>query len=592
MTTRFFILFTLSIVYQSLSGQYEPRLYFNAKFEPVDKVIHGAGQSDEFAFASYTEIMTPARHPKYCMEYIGAKDSPDEIIEKVQGYKRILSNYPADVGLQLGLSMTSGGTGYTNDVNNGVYDENITTLAKCLDSLHRQVFVRIGYEANGFWNNYSATTYPGAFRRVTDIFRYESENIATVWCIHPVDGMSKIMTYYPGDNYVDWWSIDLFQPSFIQNNTTASFLDSAEMHSKPVMIGEATPTEIGVGNGLTSWNSWYELFFDVIRENPVIKAFSYINRDWTYIGGQPTWKNARIQDDTVVACKYRDEMNLDLYLHSNADSTNNMTIQLASDDATVKKNSPATNFGTQSLLYSQINTTSGDTIYTYFKFDISAFNPDITLARLWLFGTNSTTADLNVDIYRTSANWDERTLSWNTVPQILYKLDSIKVNDNGAYKLRYITITDTIQKALEQGETEISFTLRHPLSEDVEFKFHSKDRTDGYKPALQIIHNDNSLQYKGCESPSIPNNTTEAQHQEKTLQIVPNPTKGVANIILENCDESSSISVYNTYGSLVKTTAATTLEPLFLDLNGFPGGIYFVRLESGNRHYTKKLILL
>lgn len=585
------VFFLLIGSYSSLYGQFQTRLNFNAKFEPTDKVLHGAGQSDEFAFASYTEIMTPARHPIFYMDYIGAKDTPDEIIEKVQAYKAILSNYPDDVGLQLGLSMTSGGTGYTSDVNSGVYDDNLTTLAKCLDSLNRQVFVRIGYEANGFWNNYSATTYPAAFRHVTDIFRIESENIATVWCIHPIDGMTKIMTYYPGDDYVDWWSIDLFQPSFMQNSTTPAFLDSAEAHYKPVMIGEATPTEIGVGNGLTSWNSWYEIFFDIIRDNPVIKAFSYINRDWTYIGGQPTWKNARIQDDTIVACKYRDEMDSDLYLHSSADSTNNMSIQLASDDAIVKKNSPNTNFGNQTLLYSQINTSTGDSIFTFFKFDISSFNSDIALARLWLLGTNSTTSDISVTIYRTGTEWDEQTLTWNNAPAIQYPLDSIKVNDKGAYKLRYNTLTDTIRNAIERGETEISFTLRHPASENIEFKFHSKDRTDGYKPALQIIHNDNNLQYTGCEPPTVPTTSTEVWPVNKALRIIPNPATEKADLVMGGTLNIKSVQIYNTLGTLVRSYGTIPENQLTLDLNGFPGGIYYVRIESGDKPHTEKLIL-
>lgn len=480
-------------------GQYQERMFFNAKFEPESHVIHGAGQSDEFAFAGYTEVMSPSRHPMLYMEYTGANDTPEEVKEELDMYKRILSHYPEGVGLQLGLSMNSGGTGYSQDVADGVYDEGLIALAKHLDSLNRIVFVRIGYEANGFWNGYQAGPYKEAFQHVTNIFRNQTDSIATVWCVHPVDNMTEIMTYYPGDEYVDWWSIDLFQTKFITNNTTAQFMDSAEVHQKPVMIGEATPTETGVGQGQESWDNWYKVFFETIHENPVIKAFCYINRDWAYLGGQSSWGNSKLQDDPIVACLYREEMDLGLYQHAEAGIENNVSTLVSSEDAYVNSAQPETSFGGEDYLYASVTSATNDTIKTFVKFDMSD-KPvgNISLAQLWLLGACDHQNNQDIDVFISGSEWDEDSLTWNNQPEIYQKAGTINVNDEGKTKIYSVDITQVLKDSILAGSTTVSFAILHPAENDVEYFFHSSEKTPEYPPTLQIIHDSEALQFDEC----------------------------------------------------------------------------------------------
>lgn len=482
-----------------VNAQFAERLNFNAKFEPANKVIHGAGQSDEFAFAGYTEVMDPSRHPMLYMEYTGANDSPEEVKEELDEYKRVLSHYPKSVGLQLGLSMSSGGNGYSQDVAAGTYDEGLIALAKHLDSLNRSVFVRIGYEANGFWNGYESGAYKNAFQHVTNIFRTQTDSIATVWCVHPLDNMSKIMSYYPGDEYVDWWSIDLFETKFITNSTTSQFMDSAEVHQKPVMIGEATPTKSGVGQGQESWDNWYKVFFETIRENPVIKAFCYINRDWAYLGGQPSWGNSKLQDDPVVACLYREEMDLDLYQHAEAGIENNISTLISSEDTYVNSSQPQTNFGEEEFLYASVTSATDDTIKTFVKFDLSN-KPvgNISLAQLWLLGACDHQNNQDIDVFITGTNWDEATLTWNNQPEIFQKAGTINVNDEGKTKIYSVDITQLLKDSLLAGSSTISFTVQHPAVTDVEYFFHSSEKAPEYPPTLQIIHDSQAMQFDEC----------------------------------------------------------------------------------------------
>ncbi len=495
----FLFLLIGGMIWIQASGQFQERINFNAKFEPADMVLHGAGQSDEFAFAGYTEVMGPSRHPMLYMEYTGANDTPGEVKEEIDMYKNILNHYPEDVGLQLGLSMTRGGNGYEADVANGIHDEGLIALAKHLDSLNRVVFVRIGYEANGFWNNYTSVSYRDAFRHVTDIFRSVSDSIATVWCVHPVDNMSKIMTYYPGDEYVDWWSIDLFQTNFITNNTTAAFMDSAVAHQKPVMIGEATPTETGVGEGQKSWDDWYRVFFETIRENPVIKAFCYINRDWAYRGGQPTWGNSKIEDDQVVACNYRNEMDLDLYMHAEAGIENNLSTFVASADGYVDSRQPETVMSDVDTMYAGVISSSNDTVISYFKFDLTS-QPlgSISLAQIWLLGTCDHQNNQDIDVYLAGSDWDESTLHWNNKPSIYEKMGTINVNDEGKYNIYSIDVTQVLIDSIQSGKKVFSFAVQHPAVVDVEYFFHTREKAPDYPPTLQIIHDSDSLQYDEC----------------------------------------------------------------------------------------------
>lgn len=496
---KLFFVVPILLITVTVFAQFQERLNFNAKFEPSDKVIHGAGQSDEFAFMGYTEVMGPSRHPMLYMEYTGAKDTPEEVKEEIEMYKAILSHYPKDVGLQLGLSMTSGGNGYEADVAKGDHDEGLNALAKHLDSLDRIVFVRIGYEANGFWNNYQAASYRDAFRHVTDIFRSISDSIATVWCVHPVDNISKIMTYYPGDEYVDWWSIDLFQTKFITNNTTSAFMDSAVTHQKPVMIGEATPTETGVGEGQKSWDDWYKVFFQTIRENPVIKAFCYINRDWAYRGGQPTWGNSKIEDDQVVACNYRNEMDLDLYLHAGAGIENNISTFVSTADSYVNSAQTETNFGDAEQMLAKVISSSNDTLISFFKFNLTN-KPlgKISLAQLWLMGACGHLNNQDIDVHLTDPNWEESTLKWSNKPAIHQKIGTINVNDEGKHSIYSVDITQILNDSLQHGTRMLSFAIVHPAVVDIEYFFHTREKSPDYPPTLQIIHDSEAMQYDQC----------------------------------------------------------------------------------------------
>lgn len=229
---------------------------------------------------------------------------------------------------QIGLSITGGkdtGEGRDAAVAQGLEDDNIEAFCEVVKVLNRPVFVRIGYEFEGRWNGYKPKTYKAAFIRITKALRKHKIKAATVWCSAggsagnlPLD---TVMKYYPGDEWVDWWGIDIFSAHEILSKKTMEFCDGASQHRKPIMIGESTPRYVGVLKGKISWDKWFAPYFTLIRERPEIKAFCYINWEWKYWSDKTghkwdNWGDCRIERSEYVTQQYRKEMDLPLYEHA------------------------------------------------------------------------------------------------------------------------------------------------------------------------------------------------------------------------------------------------------------------------------------
>jgi hypothetical protein len=208
----------------------------------------------------------------------------------------------------------------------GLYDKQIAMFIDGLQTLAMPAYIRIGYEFNGTaWNGYVPATYISSYIRITNMIRARGVEIATVWDFS-MDGDMNYMDYYPGDDYVDWWGINVFQASQFGDANAKSFMDNANVHKKPVMIGETTPRNIGVLNGQTSWDQWFSYFFTFIHTYPEVKAFSYINWNWSQYPQWSTWGDARLEQNSIVGNKFASEMDSAKYLHASTESAFRKTL--------------------------------------------------------------------------------------------------------------------------------------------------------------------------------------------------------------------------------------------------------------------------
>ncbi|MBN2329774.1 MAG: DUF1080 domain-containing protein [Candidatus Omnitrophica bacterium] len=290
---------------------------YGKRLEPMQGgILHGAGQSDG-EFRKYYEAVGACK-PLLYMTYFNLKRDANEFFARLESR---LSPYEAGLIPQIGLSMTRDGSPtdhYEQDVAAGRHDGDIDSFCLGLKKLNRPAFVRIGYEFNGAWNGYQPEAYKAAWRRIVYAFRRHGlENVASVWCYHPSSGVDQYSAYYPGDDFVDWWGIDLFSPSHFEMSDAIDFVQEAERRGFPVMIGESTPRGVGVLEGQTSWDSWFAPYFQFIGRHPNVKAFCYISWDWANFLQWKEWGNARITENSVVLHLYRNELRRRVYLHGN-----------------------------------------------------------------------------------------------------------------------------------------------------------------------------------------------------------------------------------------------------------------------------------
>jgi Glycosyl hydrolase family 26 len=307
---------------------YNKRVYFKAKLEPKATVLHGAGQ-DIDGFKDYAKALGGSTFPVVYMTYIGIAGDRERVVIWGKTLKADLESLACpDVLPQIGLNMTGGkdtGAGREAEIADGGKDENIEAFCEAVKALNRPVFVRIGYEFEGSWNGYKPETFQRAWIRIVTALKKHRIEFASVWCSAggsagnvPLD---KVLAYYPGDAWVDWWGTDIFSPEEISSEQTRIFCDAAVKHRKPVMLGESTPRYVGVLDGKKSWEKWFAPYFALIRARPEIKAFCYINWEWKHwsdkLGfGWHDWGDARIESSSYITEQYREEMASPLYKHA------------------------------------------------------------------------------------------------------------------------------------------------------------------------------------------------------------------------------------------------------------------------------------
>ena len=135
--------------------------------------------------------------------------------------------------------------------------------------------------------------------------------------INPDANRTDYRSYYPGDEYVDWWAIDIFRAGSMFTDVTENFLADAEAHRKPVMLSECCPYTFDTAKTAVL-DGWMEPFFCFIQEHPVIKAMYYINWNWPeHSDGWNHWGDSRLETaHPEVMAYYNDQLSQPEWLHA------------------------------------------------------------------------------------------------------------------------------------------------------------------------------------------------------------------------------------------------------------------------------------
>jgi hypothetical protein len=332
-----------------------PTYEFGAKFEPpVGRVVHGMGQWIS-GNPQYLAMLPSSSQPASELVFIDLGDTPRpwnpaEIAARMASIGAAGRIPSMDLALR-GLQPTPAALAQLADKTYGIdsvvaystqYDARIQSFIDVVRAYSKPVMLRLGGEFSGSWNGYHPYAYPVAFRKIVNMFRAGGvTNVAFVWCYEPaaaddfdaVDATGKAK-WYPGDDVVDWFSIDLFAAhdvggaasghagSLTPFGRTLRFLDMAVAHHRPVIIAESSPSHFDLGNptaAANSWTQWFNPYFALIESRSEIKWFTYINYDWTKASyyASSGWQNNDLTASTSLAAQYAAELSKPKYLHAN-----------------------------------------------------------------------------------------------------------------------------------------------------------------------------------------------------------------------------------------------------------------------------------
>ncbi len=301
------------------------------KFEPPNgRVIHGLGQ--------YVSILySDAENWQYVTEYQnGINQIPviysvyasiDPTLNSLDNtdFINITTQHEHPYVLLVGIALFDSTYLFNGTINipvqdilSGALDYRIIDIAQRLKAVNGPVFVRPGFEFG--WGNsgihndpdVSAADFVNIWIHIYNIFEQQFvQNVAWVWnTVNP--NQFNYMAWYPGDQYVDWWGINYFSTSQINNGD--GFLSDAAAHGKPVMICESNPIHNGGTTNAANWSNWFVPYFNKIHTQPGIKAFVYISDPWDR-GPFANWPDSRITSNETIRANYEAEMTDSIYVH-------------------------------------------------------------------------------------------------------------------------------------------------------------------------------------------------------------------------------------------------------------------------------------
>jgi hypothetical protein len=342
------------------------RAYWGALYEPPDgKVYHGVGWGRDQQ-TIYDTIFAEDTHPLILQVMADLPGTRGMTVPRLTAALSDPIMHPDSQYIELGVHFKDG-----SHVYDSVFaftdrlDDYIDTMAIAFNSYGRPFFLRIGYECNGPWNGYSPWIYPVAFRKLVEELRARGVyNFASVWCYEPdasedfADSTQQGWKWYPGDDVVDWFGLDIFDndhfdpdlPDSLGGRLTKKgrsemFLRFANQRGKPVMLNETSARHIYITpdsldpnreDGINDWGSWFEPYFEFIAGHPMIKSIEYIDLNWTLYDQYRDWGDARIEINTYIKDRWIEALSGGRFLHAGYDITSQTgtqrnTIDLAPD---------------------------------------------------------------------------------------------------------------------------------------------------------------------------------------------------------------------------------------------------------------------
>lgn len=211
-----------------------------------------------------------------------------EATRKARWLHRDGPGYPLNLGVTLLPGDDSSATLAAGAA--GAYDQYFRQIAEALVAEGQSnADLRLGWEFNGNWYRWKASADPQAFvaywRRIVDVMRsVPGEHFTFDWNPSLLGGAVNLESVYPGDAYVDYIGVDIFNDgstSLAARQRWTNYLDKpqglnwlsgfASRHGKPLTVPAWGTGEMSRGNGslddayfvthLTQWLEKHDVVF-------------------------------------------------------------------------------------------------------------------------------------------------------------------------------------------------------------------------------------------------------------------------------------------------------------------------------------------
>lgn len=288
------------------------------KFEPVKGAYLGAYViQDKLIDGSMTKFneLTGKKHASF-FRYVGyGQPFPTEWVEEVKAVGAVPHiAFEPNKGLQ--------------QVKDDAYLRNFAREAK---KAGVPIFLRYASEMNGTWAAYSGDPelYIEKWRLVHDVFEEEAPNVAMVWTVFTFP-QKTITKYYPGDEYVDWVGVNIYNVVYHNNNIKEraeqedplellSYVYNLYSNRKPIQI-----SEYGVTHYTITDNKEYadfavskikRMYNGLRKKYPRVKAIFYFDVNNVAFGVQGRQiNNYSVIDHPKVLAAYKEVISHDYFL--------------------------------------------------------------------------------------------------------------------------------------------------------------------------------------------------------------------------------------------------------------------------------------
>ncbi|HUM48170.1 MAG TPA: DNRLRE domain-containing protein [Chitinophagales bacterium] len=267
---------------------------------------------------------------------------------------------------------------------------------------------------------------------------------------------------------------------------------------------------------------------------------------------------------------------------------------LQGKDAQVWSNGPNTNIGNHQSLtaYGWTNGGIPGRKRILLDFDLSQIpsNAEITSAKLSLYynpdddieGFNVHSGDNKALIRRVVQDWDEATVTWNSLPSTTSQGQiQIPASTTPTQNYENLNVTTLVQAMIDDPNGSHGFLLRIKREQPYRsILFASSDHPDESKhPKLEITYT-TTLKGKKLTGTTI----TE-------IQMYPNPVGDILNLNTDKFQEESVlVTITNCAGQNVYSTTISSSANEVVSLEELPSGIYFITIQDTTNFITQKII--